>query len=126
MKPLPSPAVEGWISGQLREELFTTAITVAEVLYGLQLLPKRKRREALLHQADAAFSEDFAGHILPFDESAARVFALISAARRTQGRPMTTQDAQIAAIARVHGATVATRDTAGFEGCGLRLVNPWK
>jgi hypothetical protein len=125
MKPLSSPAVLAWTSGQAPDTLFTTSITVAEVLYGVELLPKGKRRDQLLHQADATFAEDFAGRILFFDEQAARIFAPIAASRRRQGKPMSEFDAQIAAISRAQGATLATRNTADFEGCGVRLVNPW-
>lgn len=126
MKPEASPIVEAWLSRQIRNDLFTTAITVAEVLYGIELLPKGKRRDSLLREAEATFAEDFAGQVLTFDEPAARAFALISAARRTRGRPISTQDAQIAAIARVHGATLVTRNKGDFEGCGVVLLDPWQ
>ena len=126
MRPLASPAVVSWISAQAPDSLFTTTITVAEVLYGVELLPKGKRRDQLMHQTDATFGEDFLGRILPFDEQAARVFAQLAALRRMQGRPMSQLDAQIAAIAKAHGATLATRNTDDFEGCGIRLVNPWE
>ncbi len=71
------------------------------------------------------FAEDFAGDILVFDEQAARSFSRIAADRRKQGRPIAEMDAQIAAIAHVHGALLATRNTNDFEGCGIRLGNPW-
>jgi toxin FitB len=71
------------------------------------------------------FAEDFAGRILPFDEEAARAFPQISAGRRAAGRPIAEFDAEIAAIARSRGAILATRNIADFEGCGVRLVNPW-
>lgn len=126
MKSTPSAAVISWISAQLANDLYTTTITVAEILYGIELLPKGKRRDQLLREADATFSEDFAGRILPFDEASARFFGAVAAGRRSQGRPIGTFDAQIAAITRVHGAIVATRDTGDFEGCGVRLINPWQ
>lgn len=126
MKPEPSLIVGAWMTNQIRTDLFTTAITVAEVLYGIELLPKGRRQEALLREANATFAEDFAGQILTFDEPAARVFALISAARRIHGRPISTQDAQIAAIARVHGTTLATRNKSDFEGCGVVVIDPWQ
>ncbi len=72
------------------------------------------------------FSQDFAGRILPFDDPAARVFAVLAAGRRKLGRPIEFFDAQIAAIARVHDATLATRNTSDFEACGVRLINPWE
>ncbi len=71
------------------------------------------------------FAEDFAGDILMFDEHAARSFSRIAATRRKQGRPIAEMDAQIAAIADLHSATLATRNTVDFEGCGIRLANPW-
>jgi toxin FitB len=125
MKPVPSRTVTAWLSGR-RDELFTTAITVAEILYGIELLPKGRRRDSLQESAEATLAVDFADHILDYDESAARIFALISSVRRSHGRPIGIHDAQIAAIAKCHHAALATRDVGDFEGCGLRLVNPWE
>ena len=123
----PSQAVVHWISSQrLLDDLLITAVTVAEILYGVELLPKGKRRDRLHQHAQAMFAEDFAGRVLPFDEQAARAFAPLTATRRAQGRPIAEFDAQIAAIVRVHDATLATRNTADFEGCGVRLIDPWQ
>jgi toxin FitB len=125
MQPSPSPRVLDWWLQQQTGELFTSTVSEAEILYGIELLPKGKRRDRLLAEAEAMFNEDFAGRILPFDEEAARAFAEIAAARRTQGRPIAEFDAQIAAIARTHRAALATRNTSDFEACGVRPVNPW-
>jgi predicted nucleic acid-binding protein len=125
MLALPSAVVQTWWSQQQPGTLFITAVTVAEVLYGIELLPHGKRRAALLADAELMFGKVLAGRILPFDEDAARAFAAIAAGRRAQGPPITDLDAQIAAIAHSRGATLATRNTADFEGCGIRVVNPW-
>lgn len=127
MLPVPSPRVLAWWSQQKPSgELFVTTVTVAEILYGIELLPRGKRHAKLLAEAEAMFAEDFFGRILSFDEEAARAFPQIAAGRRGQGHPITEFDAQIAAIARSRGATLATRNTADFEDCGVRLVNPWQ
>ncbi len=126
MAPKPSAAVLAWMSKQrFADVLYVAAVTVGEILYGVELLPAGKRREGLLHEAEAMFQEDFGARILPFDDAAARFFAKIAAARRVRGRPISNSDAQIAATARVHGAALATRNTTDFEGCGLTLTNPW-
>ena len=126
MQPVPSAAVMAWLSHKPENgHFFVTAITVAEILYGIELLPKGKRHDRLLAEAKATFAEDFAGRILPFDEESARAFPAIAASRRSQGRPIAELDAQIAAIARSRSAILATRNTADFENCGVRLVNPW-
>jgi toxin FitB len=126
MQPQPSPRVLTWWEQQESAELFITAVTVAEVLYGIELLRHGKRRAALLAGADRMFGKVFVGRILSFDESAAREFAEIAAGRRFLGRPIAEFDAQIAAIASAHRAILATRNIADFDGCGLRLVNPWR
>jgi len=125
MQALPSPRVLDWWSQQQAGELFTSTVTVAEILYGIELLPRGKRRDRLLAETEAMFSQDFAGRILPFDEEAARAFPGIAAGRRVKGSPIAALDAQIAAIARSRRAILATRNTTDFEGCGVRLVNPW-
>ena len=125
MKASPSPRVMEWWSQQQSAELFITTVTVAEILYGIEILPRGKRRDSLRAEAEVAFTQDFAGRLLPFDEAAARQFPAIAAGRRAEGRPIAGLDAQIAAIARSRNAVLATRNTADFEGCGVRLVNPW-
>ena len=125
MKPAPSVRVLNWLGREPPSGLFTTAITQAEILYGIELLPRGRRRAALESAVEAMFEEDFAGRVLPFDSDAARFFAKIAAARRVSGRPLTQFDAQIAAIARVHHAVVATRNGADFEKCGVPVLNPW-
>jgi predicted nucleic acid-binding protein len=125
-KPEPSSAVVAWATGQMRDQLFTTSITAAEILYGIEVLPRGNRRDQLLHQAEGIFREDLGGRVLSFDERAAREYASIASERRRRGRPISLADGQIAAIARVHGATLATRNTDDFEGCGVKLINPWE
>jgi toxin FitB len=125
MRPKPSARVVAWVAKQPARELCTTAITEAEIFYGIQLLGKGKRQEGLLAAAEAMFAEDFAGRVFGFEDDAARVFARIAARRRTFGRPISHADAQIASIARVRQAKLATRNLADFEECGVEVVDPW-
>jgi toxin FitB len=125
MRPRPHPRVVAWIAKQSATELFTTSITEAEIFYGLELLAKGKRREGLLAAAEAMFADDLAGRVLGFDSDAARAFSKIAAHRRALGRPISHADAEIAAIAQVRGAKLATRNVTDFEDCGLAAVDPW-
>ena len=126
LKPVPSDTVLAWMAAEIPLSVFTTTITLAEVLYGVEALPPGKRRTRLLLAIEKMFAEEFAGRILPFDEDAARMFAGIVASREAAGRPISQFDAMIAAIARSHRAAVATRNTADFERCGIPVVDPWK
>ena len=126
MKAAPAPAVLAWMSLRPPDDLFISTISMAEIWFGIELLPKGKRRDGLFREAEFTFARDFAGRILGFDEGAARMFGSIVATRRMQGRPIGIADGQIAAIARANGATLATRNMEDFEGCGVRLVNPWQ
>ncbi|OAN52356.1 plasmid stabilization protein [Paramagnetospirillum marisnigri] len=125
MKAEPAPRVLSWIDGISAPTLFIPAITQAEILYGVSILPIGKRRDALANACRTAFEEIFMGRILPFDSSAAEAYADIAASHRQSGRPISQADAQIAAIARSRGAALATRNVADFEGCGIEVVNPW-
>lgn len=125
MRPVPEPSVLRWFANLATEDAHLTAITLAEILLGIELLPAGKRREALRTGAERTFAV-FAGRVLAFDENAAPAFSSISSTRRKQGRPISQFDAQIAAIARVHNAVLATRNTEDFVGCEVRLVNPWE
>jgi predicted nucleic acid-binding protein len=125
LKPVPSDTVLRWLAAQSPSAVFTTTITLAEVLYGVETLPRGKRQTRLLAAVEKMFAEEFEGRILPFDEDAARVFPGIVASRNTAGRPISQFDAMIAAIARSHRAAVATRNTADFDRCGIRVLDPW-
>jgi len=125
MRPSPAPPVAGWFARYPRAALFTTALSQAEILYGLQLLPEGRRRDDLIAAALPVFVEDLGGRVLPFDTDAAVAFADIAAGRRRAGRPISQIDAQIAAIVRARGASLATRNVADFEDCGIALINPW-
>jgi predicted nucleic acid-binding protein len=126
MSSSPDPPVRHWLARQSSSQLFTTSISMAEIFQGIELLPQGKRRDGLSGAAQTLFAGLFSGRVLPFDEHAARAFAPIAVNRRVRGRPISLFDAQIAAIAQAHGATLSTRDIADFEGCGVRLVNPWQ
>ena len=126
MRPTPEPRVLRWFGNQAAEDLHVTAITMAEILYGIELISTGRRRDVVRAGAEKMFDDVFADRILTFEDRAARAFSQIASSRRRQGKPMTEFDAQIAAITRVHGATLATRNPYVFEGCGVRLVNPWQ
>jgi toxin FitB len=125
MSAAPVPEVATWVSGQPAELLFTATVCQAEILSGLAIMPEGRRRLDLEAAARAMFAEDFEGRVLAFDMEAAVAYAEIFAARRWAGRPATTADLMIAAVARSQGASVVTRNVADFEACGVAIVNPW-
>ncbi len=122
MRDQPHPNVIAW-SGRAGR-LHTTAVTLAEIDYGIARLPDGGRRHRLAETARRLFV-DFDEMILAFDARAARRYGAIVAGREQSGRPITTADAQIAAICASRKATLATRNTGDFEGTGISLVNPW-
>ena len=125
LRPSPNPVVEGWVAEQPAAELHFSAVGEAELRYGVALLPRGRRKDALALAIEAILREDFRDRVLPFDRGAAREYADIAASRRTADRPFAPADCQIAAIARCHGLAVATRNTRDFNGMGLELVDPW-
>jgi hypothetical protein len=121
----PDSKVAAWLSQQARSQLFTTAISRGEMVFGVLVLPIGERRQRLQQEVQAIFDIDMAGRVLPYDGDAADAHATFAAARRAQGRPVAMPDAMIAGIARSRGATLATRNLRDFEGCGITLVDPW-
>jgi predicted nucleic acid-binding protein len=125
MRSEPERKVVEWIVSQPSDELFTAAVCQAEILSGLAVMPSGRRRFDLEEAARAMFVDDFDGRVLPFDTEAAVAYAEVFAARRKAGRPSGTVDLMLAAIARVRGASVVTRNVVDFEGLGVAIVNPW-
>jgi predicted nucleic acid-binding protein len=124
-QPRPFSTVMEWLAAQDGSELFTTTATEAELNYGLALMPAGRRREELANALSRFLVVELEQRILPFDRAAAREFGIIAAARRQAGLQIRVFDSQIAAIAKVHGAAVATRDVADFEHSGIEVINPW-
>jgi len=121
----PARQVTQWLRHQDARELFTTSISEAEMFFGALLMAPGRRRDEIIGQVQNIFDIDFRGRILAFDSAAAREYASIVCDRQRMGRPIMTADAQIAAIARSRGATLATRNVRDFEHCGIELVDPW-
>lgn len=121
----PNTRVIAWVEN-LTGEVAITSVTLAELLAGVRRLPNGKRRTALAASIGAALEPYRQTRaILPFDDIAAEQYAEVLAARQKAGLPISTADAQIAAICRTHGATCATRNTKDFAYTGVELLDPW-
>jgi predicted nucleic acid-binding protein len=125
-RQVPDPGVLTWLDSLEISEVATTAVTAAELRYGVARLPDGHRKRELAVVIRGLLTEDFYGRVLPFDERASVRYADIVAGREQIGRPIGIADAQIAAICRDSGATLATRNTADFEETGIELIDPWK
>lgn len=125
LQPEPNQAVARWFVKYKKDELYFTAIGVAELMRGIAILPDGKRKSQLADKLETALGNVFEGRILPFDEAAGRAYGAIHGRTRAAGRAIGILDSQIAAIALVHGLKVATRDVQPFVDAGLDVVNPW-
>jgi toxin FitB len=125
MKPEAEATVLKWFLRHAKQEFATTAISQAEILGGLALLPEGKRRRGMLLAAQAIWSEDLKQRVLPFNQDCAAAFARILRRRTDLGRPIHFADAAIAAICASHKVAIVTRDTEDFKGCGIQMENPW-
>ena len=114
-----------WLDNQSTETLYLTATSLSELLTGIEMMPKGRRRQALADDLDTLMQQFFGLRILPFDREAAVVYSRLVGRARAKGVTASVADAQIAAIAEVHGFLVATRDTAPFTAMGARIMNPW-
>jgi toxin FitB len=126
MKHIPSINVVAWIDKQISEDLFLTTITVAEIDYGLSVLPTGARRNSMRIAFEKVIEEAFAFRVLSFDSNAARLYGQIMGHRKKLGRLMSLFDGQIASIAHAHKAAVATRNVQDFDECGLTIINPFE
>ncbi|MCP4701711.1 MAG: type II toxin-antitoxin system VapC family toxin, partial [Gammaproteobacteria bacterium] len=106
-----------------------SSITIAEICYGLRMLPAGQRRQQLQARFEQFVAEGFSGgggRIIAFDEPAARAYAKIMGIRKKKGRPMSISDGQIAAVAQSNHLALATRNITDFESCGIQLINPFE
>lgn len=122
----PDERVTRWLDSLDAAAVATTAITAAELLYGVARLPAGRRKKQLSEAIRGLIEEDFDGRVEAFDATAATHYAALVSDRETVGRPISVADAQIAAICRKLGATLATRNTSDFKDAGIELLDPWQ
>ena len=125
MQERPDPAVIDWLDAQAPESIWTTAVTVFEIRFGIELLSPSRRRRALEAAFDAMLRDDLGGRIAMFDSAAAEEAAKLAARRQRRGRPVDLRDTQIAGIALARRAALATRNVRHFEGLNVNVVSPW-
>ena len=125
MKPQANPTVRAWLNEQVAETLYLTSVTLAEMLFGIGVLPAGRRRNTLTRALDGLL-ELFGDRVLPFDTDSARHYTALAVAARNAGRGFPTPDGYIAAIAASRGFIVAARETSPYEAGGLRVIDPWQ
>lgn len=125
METQPNRKVLSWFDNQDGDDLWTTSISLAELLFGVNQLPVGRRRRELAASLSLILESTFQERFLAFDRHAAHEYGTLVPARLARGRPISIPDAQIAAIALAHGATLATRNVTDFEGIGIAVINPW-
>lgn len=121
----PAEGVLAWVDARPVDDLHLTAITVAELRYGVARLPHGRRKDALEGAVAALIDDDFDGRVLPFDRAAADRYGVIVAGRERSGRPISQADAQIAAVCDAREAALATRNVRDFSETGITVVDPW-
>jgi toxin FitB len=125
-KAAPDPNVLAWVDAQMVETLYLSAITVAELRFGLAAMPPGKRRTIYQDRLEAEVLPAFMGRVLAFDLEASKAYADLMAQAKAAGRAIGRADGYIAATAAARGLMVATRDTSPFEVAGLNIINPWE
>ena len=125
-KPVPEPRVLIWIDEQAIETLFLSAVTVAELRFGIGAMPTGRRRSVLHERLEQEVLPLFAGRVLSFDLAASQAYAELMVRARSEGRAIGKADGYIAATAASRGYVVASRDVSPFEAAGVRVLNPWE
>ena len=122
----PDPGVLSWVDAQAMETLYLSAITVAELRFGVASMPDGRRRSIYQDRLERAVLPAFTGRVLPFDLDASQTYATLMARARREGKAIGTADGYIAATAASRAMMVATRDVAPYQAAGLKVINPWE
>lgn len=123
MQQMPDPMLLSWLDRQPRTSIWTSAITVLEIRFGLQIMPTGKRQHLLIQSFDMLL-EKIGHRVAAFDDAAAQQASNLMASRHKKGRPGDLRDTMIAGIVLANHATLATRNTAHFEDVP-GVINPW-
>jgi toxin FitB len=125
MRPTPDRPVIEWLDRQPSESVWTSSVTIFEIVLGIGIMPEGRNRAFLQAALDRLLAQIIEGRILPFDTAAAQAAAALSAARRREGRSQEFRDSMIAGIVIARRATLATRYNRHFGDLPVPVVNPW-
>ncbi len=123
LKKAPDAAVMAWLVRH-DAELALPTVTIAEIAFGIQKIRPDQRADRL-EQGLSDWRRRFADRIFGLTEEAALAYGEIMGSTVLQGRGMSVPDGMIAAIARINGGRLATRNLADFQTTGLELISPW-
>jgi toxin FitB len=126
MRKEPDKPVVNWLDAQPAASIWITAITVMEIRFGLQTMPKGRRQDALLRSFELMLKTMIESRIASFDAEAGIHAAELMAQRKRAGRPAEVRDTMIAGIVLANRATLATRNTQHFQDLPLTVINPWE
>ncbi|MCL2345616.1 MAG: type II toxin-antitoxin system VapC family toxin [Desulfobulbus sp.] len=125
-KAPPDACVLAWLDEQALETLYLSAITVAELRFGLAAMPEGKRRAVYQNRLEQEVLPGFAGRVLPFDLDTSQTYANLMSSAKAAGKAISKEDGYIAATAFARDLIVATRDVSPFTAAGLSVINPWE
>jgi toxin FitB len=124
MHPVADSTVSAWLDRQPRSSVWTTAISVFEIRFGLQIMASGEKQGGLLSRLELLLGK-IEHRIAPFDEGAAALSAELMASRQSKGTPRDLRDTMIAGIVLDRRASLATRNIAHFSDISATVVNPW-
>ena len=125
MRPTPNHDVVDWLNRQDIQTLYLTAVSLAELRFGIAQLDDGKAKANLTERLEKMLALIFEDRVLPFSTEAAKAFAKGMTAAKRKGRAVGFQDGMIAASIAVKGFTIATRDIGPFEAMGVPFINPF-
>ncbi len=125
MRRVPDPHVLEWLDDQEAGELFITTITIAEIAYGINVLPDGGRRQLLESAFNKTVQDAFRDRVLSFDEESSHCYGKLMSHRKKIGKPLSSLDGQIASISVAHQGKIATRNVNDFADCNLTIINPF-
>ena len=124
-KPVPGKAVVAWLDAQAIETLFMSAVTIAELRFGIAAMPSGKRQSILRDRLEGEVLPHFSDRILSFNLATSQFYSELMVRARVSGKAIGTADGYIAATAAANRLAIATRDTSPFEAAGLKVIDPW-
>ena len=125
-RPAPHSSVLRWLAEVEENLIFASVITLGELQFGLETLPRGRRYDSLERWLELEFFARFGNRLLPVTDVTARTWGVLSAKARARGITLGTADGLLAATAQVHDLTLVTRDVRDFSGLGIRLLDPWQ